>query len=66
MSHSDWVQRVEEEVVKCDRTALVLPKNVLPAEIEYLSKNYPAAKFYRGEDVLKPEPIGTNRNRFKK
>lgn len=58
LSHSEWVARVEKEVVECGKTAVVLPRKLANAENEYFSRNYPAATFYQGKNILQPEPHG--------
>lgn len=58
LSYLEWMSRVEEEVVECGKTVLVLPKSSVQAEAEYLSRTYPATRWFESRDILKPEPEG--------
>lgn len=57
LSYPEWVQRVEEEVVKCSKTVQVLPLKMLQSEMDYLARNYPTAKFHQSKEILQPKNL---------
>lgn len=51
-------RNVEKEVVECVKTVFVARSDNLEVEYNFLSKNYPWHKFYKGTQVLSESPYG--------
>lgn len=49
---------IEEEILQCDRSAHIGPSSEVGIYYDYLSRNYPTKKWYRGEKTVFEMPAG--------